>query len=556
MLYDIIFPLLGGLGVFLYGIKLMSESLQEAAGHHLKKLISKMTKSRPMAVFSGVAITCMVQSSSITTVMVVGFVNAGLLKLSQAIMVIMGANIGTTITAWMVALLGFKFKILNFALPSIFLGMLFTFLSKKKLKFYGLMLIGFGFLFLGLNFMKSAIPDATKNPEAFQFLGNYIQNNFTTILIFLAIGILLTIIIQSSSATTTITIALTFSGFIPLEAAFGMILGENIGTTITANIAALAGNIHSKRAALAHTFFNLIGVIWALCLFYPLVDIVAFIVQTDPLQDSESTRFHISTFHSIFNLINTILLIGFISPIEKIVIKISHLFSKTHHKEAFQGSKLLKVPVASMGSNLELEQISSFTRLFINKALKNFINIEKLILKKYSTKVVTSILETETILNRYRDNVIKSLNTIQEEGVVGRTAKNIISVTEMIKQTEEIGDCFTRIARRSRLADNHKTDLSRNEKVIIEEQINLISDQIKLLRKSLKGKANKQIKLLSQKIDLKVQKKFHSLEIKTNKKNITKVSNWLSLMLALDLSRDLYLTNKSLNNIINVYLSI
>ena len=554
MLYDIIFPICGGLGIFLYGMKLMSESLQEVAGDQLKSLLSKMTRSRPMGVFSGIAITCMVQSSSITTVMVVGFVNAGLLKLSRAITVIMGSNIGTTITAWMVALLGFKFKITNFALPSIFVGMVFVFLSSKKLKFYGLILVGFGLLFLGLDFMKSPISDATKHPEAFQFLQNYVKNDFYTVLLFLFIGIILTIIIQSSSATTTITIALTFSGYITLEAAFGMLLGENIGTTITANIAALVGDINAKRAAFAHTIFNLIGVIWVLCLFDPMTELVAFLVKSDPLQDTESTRFHISTFHSIFNLLNTLLLIGFVGQLERIVIKMSNIFSQKQPKETFKGTKLLKVGGSSMGANLELEQVLGFSRIFIRKALKSFINIEKLILKKYSRKTVNSILEVEAALDNYRYNVLKALNIIQEEGLIGRSAKQIISVAEMVKKAKEIGDCFARIARRSRLAYDNDTRLGKKEKATLAEQITLMNQQIKILRKCLKEGPKQEVKLKAKNLRSKIQKKFHSLETKINQKRMSKVSNWLPLMFAVDLSRDFDMTSKCLDDVINLYL--
>ncbi len=537
-------------------MKLLSESLQEVAGSQLKTLLSKMTHSRPMGIFSGIAITCMVQSSSITTVMVVGFVNAGLLKLSRAITVIMGSNIGTTITAWMVALLGFKFKITIFALPSIFFGMVFVFLSQKKLKFYGLILIGFGLLFLGLDFMKSAIPDATKNPESFQFLQSYVRNDFYTVLTFLLVGIILTVIIQSSSATTTITIALTFSGHITLEAAFGMLLGENIGTTITANIATLVGGIQSKRAALAHTIFNLIGVTWALCLFDPMVQIVAFLVNSNPLQDTESTRFHISTFHSMFNVLNTLLLVGFVGQLEKIVIKISSLFSEEQPQEIFKGTKLLKAGGSSMGASLELEQILGFSRIFIRKTIKNFINIEKLVLKKYSPKIVKSVLEVETTLDNYRYNVLSALNIIQEEGLIGRTAKQVISFAETVKKAEEIGDCFARIARRTGLAHDNETQLGKKEKGVLKEQVALINQQIKILRKCLKEGPSQEAKFKAKNLRSKIQRKFYSLEKKVNQKKMNRVSNWLPLMFAVDLSRDFDITSKCLDDVINLYLVI
>ena len=282
---DSIFPLLGGLGIFLYAMKIMSSSLEEASGKHLKSILAKMTRSRVRGLLSGIAITSLVQSSSVTTVMVVGFVNAGLFSLAQAISVIMGANIGTTLTSWFVSLLGFKVEVTVFAFPSIIIGVILMFTNKAKLKYYGLFFIGFGLLFLGLQFMKSAIPSTSKDPEAFIFLSSYIGQGFSTLMLFVVVGMLLTIIVQSSSATSAITITLAFSGHISVDAAFGMILGENIGTTVTANLAAISGSIHSKRAALSHTLFNLIGITWALILFGPMKDLVALIVGTDPLQD-------------------------------------------------------------------------------------------------------------------------------------------------------------------------------------------------------------------------------------------------------------------------------
>ena len=556
MSLNMLLPILGGLGMFLYGMKLMSESIQEAAGDQLKRLLAQMTRNRLTGVLSGVAITCMVQSSSITTVMVVGFVNAGLLKLFQAITVIMGANIGTTLTAWLVSLLGFKVKITSFALPCISLGVLFVFLSKKKLKFYGLVLVGFGFLFLGLDFMKSAIPSATKNPEAFTFLKDYVGSGFPTVLSFLVIGVLMTILLQSSSATTTITIALTFSGLISLEAALGMILGENIGTTITANIAALAGDINSKRAALAHTFFNLVGVTWVFLLFDPMVKLVAFIVQTDPLQDQESTRFHISVFHSTFNILNTILMIGFAHHIEKLVILVSNWFPRKKSTKAFKEAQLLNVTGSSVGAKLELAQIEGFNRFFLRKTLKNFVDIHKLVLKRYSDKTINSIFKVERELNRYCHKMLGSIHEIQYEGVMGKTAEQIIATRDIVKKAEEIGDCLASIARRLRLANKNKVRLGKDEKSLLEEQIFIVKDQLKILRKNFKVEAEKRNKNMGKDLSAKVQKKLHTLETKIHQKKIDRSSQFLSLMLAVNLSRDLDTMSKCLEKVILLHVSV
>ena len=570
MVFSIFFPLLGGLAIFLYAMKLMSESLQEASGKHLRTLLQKVTKSRFKGVLTGVTITSLVQSSSVTTVMVVGFVNAGLFSLTQAISVIMGANIGTTFTSWIVSLLGFKVKITSFAFPSILLGVILLFTNKAKLKHYGLFFVGFGLLFLGLQFMKSAIPDATKNPAAFQFLSGYVGQGFYTVILFILIGMLMTIIVQSSSATSTITIALAFSGYISVDAAFGMILGENIGTTITANLAAIAGDINSKRAALSHSIFNLIGVILALTLFEPMKNVVAFLVGTDPLQDKESARFHVSTFHSMFNVSNTLLLVWFLPQIEKTVLFITNFFTKERSsvpgklKEKLSGAKILHTPGVPVSTGLEIAQIVGFNQIFLRKTMKNFRNINDLILKKYSEKKVKSILATETSLDAYRYRMLESIYNIQASGVMGRSGKQVMVTADIVKRLEEIGDVFARIARRLRTADKNNISIKKRNKETLKEQITALEDQIVFLTSNLKQKVSKLPK--SKKLDLpaskrvklykKVQVIFEQMEKKSEKNKFKNKSEWLSWMLALDTSRDLNIVGSYVHDIIELQSSL
>ncbi len=272
-----VFVLLGSLGVFLYGMKIMSEALQKVAGHRLKDLLGKITTPFPLSnsfpltmlnrlsgVVAGFLITTIVQSSSATTVMVVSFVNARLLNLLQAIAVIMGANIGTTITAWLVALLGFKVSISALALPAIGLGIAMTYFKGARPKQWGEATLGFGFLFLGLGLLKEAVPTITE--EELRWISQLNQYGIFSTLIFVALGSVLTLALQSSSATMTLTLTLTAMGMIPYDTSIAMVLGENIGTTATANIAAIGASAAARRTARAHFIFNIVGVTWALLL--------------------------------------------------------------------------------------------------------------------------------------------------------------------------------------------------------------------------------------------------------------------------------------------------
>lgn len=315
--------LIGSLGLFLYGMKMMSESLQKVAGDKMRAILSSMTSNRFMGIITGFLVTTVIQSSSATTVMVVSFVNAGLLSLVQSIGVIMGANIGTTVTAWLISLLGFKFSIILVAIPLIGVGFPLLFSRKQNLKFWGEFLIGFSLLFIGLEFLKNSVPRVDQNPEMFAFLSNYTDMGILSVILFLGIGSLLTIVIQSSSATMALTLVMCNQGWISFEIAAAMVLGENIGTTITANFAAIIGNVSAKRAARAHFFFNVIGVIWMLIIFYPftrtIANVLFDITGKSPYTDTVEIPFALSIFHSSFNLINTFVLVWFTPLLVKLV---------------------------------------------------------------------------------------------------------------------------------------------------------------------------------------------------------------------------------------------
>lgn len=266
--------LVGSLGMFLYGMKIMGEALQRLSGDKMRSILSAMTANRFLGVFTGFLVTAIIQSSSATTVMVVSFVNAGLISLVESIGVIMGANIGTTVTGWMISLLGFKVSISDYVLPLLGIGLPLVFSKVTRRRSLGEIMIGFALLFLGLDYLKASVPDINSNPEILEFLKNYTQWGYGSIILFMFFGTLLTIVIQSSSATMALTFVMCNQGWISFELAAAMVLGENIGTTITANLAATVANLSAKRAAMAHLVFNLIGVIWMLIVFKPFVGMV------------------------------------------------------------------------------------------------------------------------------------------------------------------------------------------------------------------------------------------------------------------------------------------
>ncbi|MGB5402347.1 MAG: Na/Pi cotransporter family protein, partial [Robiginitalea sp.] len=317
--------LVGALGLFLFGMKAMSDALTKLAGDRMRAILAGLTSNRFLGVLTGFLITSVIQSSSATTLMVVSFANASLLTLTESLSVIMGANIGTTITAWMITLLGFKVSMSSIALPLVGLGVGLTFLKNKNWEYWGTFIVGFGLLFIGLEFLKEHMPDIEKTPEVLAFLERYTRHGFGSVLLFLFVGTLLTVLIQSSSATMALTLLMAAKGWIPFEAAAAMVLGENIGTTITANIAAMVGNFRAKQTALAHFLFNFLGVVWMLMAFYPFLKGVAWMTERlgsgSPYVDSTAVPVAIALFHTFFNVANTFLMIGFISPMAKLVTK-------------------------------------------------------------------------------------------------------------------------------------------------------------------------------------------------------------------------------------------
>lgn len=482
--YDFL-SLIGALGMFLYGMTLMSEGLQKVAGDKLRSILTIMTKNRFMGVITGLLITTVIQSSSATTVMVVSFVNAGLLSLVQAISVIMGANIGTTVTAWVISLFGFKFSIADLALPVIALSIPFWFSSNNKRKSFGELLIGFALLFLGLELLKNSVPDLQQNPEILAFLQKFTGFGYGSVLLFLLIGTILTVVVQSSSATMAITLIMCSKGWLPFELAAAMVLGENIGTTITANIAAIPANVSAKRAALAHTMFNLFGVVWALCLFYPFCNGISWLIDmmgqgsphelmnltkeidpatmaliTDPkavltpeqtalqqqyLSAQVATSFGLSLFHTMFNLINTTVMLGFVGVIAKTVtLVIPHKANEDEFRLTYISRGMLST------SELSIVQADKEILEFAQRNIKMFNIAKSLFYAKNSEeadKIYERVEKYEGISDRMEVEIAKYLTKAAEGRLSNNSKKSVHALLRVVSEIESIGDSNFNLAK-------------------------------------------------------------------------------------------------------------
>ena len=458
-----LFTLLGALGMFLYGMNLMSSGLQKAAGERLRSFLSAMTSNPFKGVMTGLGITTVIQSSSATTVMVVSFVNAGLLTLAQAIGVIMGANIGTTVTAWMVSWLGFKADISVLAVPLMLFGFLFSNSKRDQRKNIGELIVGFSLLFLGLSFMKESVPDLRETPQVLEFVSTWSSHGFGSVLLFLAFGTILTLVLQSSSATMAITLIMLSMGWIPFNMACAMVLGENIGTTITANIAASVGNTQAKRAAMSHTIFNVFGVMWALILYKPFLQLVGVITESlfslpNPAAEgfavTESTSpegtaalYGLSMLHTLFNLTNTLLLVWFTKWIAQAVSWIIPT-PKNQEKEVFRLQYIsagpLSTPELSVGQ--AFDEIIHFAKISKNGAIyaQNAINeadTDKF--EEYREKLV----KYEEISDRIEYEIATFLNGVSTEEISESTSIKIKAMYKIIGELESLGDSGETISR-------------------------------------------------------------------------------------------------------------
>ena len=450
-----ILTLVGSLGFFIYGMKIMSEGIQKLAGSKMKNILGAITNNKFAGIFTGFFTTSVIQSSSATTVMIVSFVNAGLLSLRQAIGVIMGANIGTTVTAFLVLGLGFgKLSLATYSLPLIAIGLPLIFFKKDSLNSLGDFIIGFALLFMGLEALKKSVPSFDEG-GFYELIEPLTGSGIFSVIIFVFIGTFVTIIVQSSSAAMALTLVLCTKG-LPFEFAAAIVLGENMGTTVTANIAAIIGNIHAKRAALAHLIFNLFGVIWMIILFNFFIENIEEFVKLNsewfPFDNSSKQSIENSTiqwslalFHLTFNILNTLLLVWFVENIEKIVTKV--IYSKAEEDELFQLKYFSNTTLSSEFSILEVRtELLKFIK--ITSKMNSF--LKSLILetdKRKFSKILQKIKQYEDITDRIEDEVSEYLSKVNETESTQKTNEEIKSILSIINDLESIGDSYYSISK-------------------------------------------------------------------------------------------------------------
>ena len=446
--------LIGALGFFIYGMKVMSDGIQKAGGSRMRQILGGMTSNRYFGVLTGFLITALLQSSSATTVMTVSFVNAGLLTLVESAGVMMGANIGTTITAWIISILGFKVNMSAIALPIIAFGMPMMFARKTKTKNWGEFLVGFALLFIGLSELKNAVPDIKNNPEVLNFLAGFADISFLSRLMFVGVGTLLTIVVQSSTAAMALTLVLCNTGVIPFEVAAAMVLGENIGTTITAELASLVGNVHAKRSARIHSMFNIVGVTWMLILMPYALDIVEYIsmnyfgsispyTAVDGWGDSRSpVPIALSIFHTGFNFLNVLMLIWFVPLLVRIAertVKSQGDMDEEFHLEHIGTGLMQTAELSILEANKEVAKFGKITTKLFG-FIPTLLNEEN---DKKFNALMDRIRKYEDITDRMEVEIADYLANVSQGELSESASIKVRSMISIINDMERIGDiCY------------------------------------------------------------------------------------------------------------------
>lgn len=515
--------LFGSLALFLFGMKTMSEGLEKFAGDRLRAILAAMTKNRVMGVVTGIVITAMIQSSSATTVMVVSFVNAGLMNLTQAIGVIMGANVGTTVTAWMISAIGFKVNIAALTLPLLCVGMPLIFSSISKRKSVGEFIFGFAFLFMGLSYLQQSATDLNIGSYVATMLAGVADGGFLTILLFVVVGTLVTMLVQASAATMAITLMLFdmhIQGF-GFEQAAALAMGQNIGTTITAFMASLTANTQAKRAALAHMFFNVFGVLVVLIMFYPFCDAVTWIV-TNVLHAGDNDLFRLSAFHTAFNIFNTLLLIGFVKQIEAFVCKVLPMPENQDAENRLlfiSGGLLSTAELSILQANKEIVVFGERCRRmlsFVPKALESkkdedFENAYK------------KLVHYEQITDNMEDEIGKYLGLVSEGRLSGESKNAIACMLREIGELESIGDSIYHLGRTiSRLREY-------GEETFNDEQLNNITKALQIVDESLvamiKVLSLPEEKAVNLKENIGIEDRLNELRTRCTEKNVEAINN-------------------------------
>lgn len=495
-LFDFL-KLIGSLGVFLFGMKLMSEALQKVAGTKMRQILSAMTSNRIKGVITGILITAIIQSSSATTVMVVSFVNAGLLSLIESIGVIMGANVGTTVTAWLISILGFKISMAEISLPLIGLCLPLLFSKKRYRKSWGELIIGFGLLFIGLEFLKNSMPNLQENPEIFTFLQRYTDMGYGSYFLFMIIGAILTILIQSSSATMALTLVMCANGWISFEIAASMVLGENIGTTVTANLAAMVANTTAKRAAFAHFMFNVFGVIWVLAIFPIFLNWVEqlseFVGIGNPSTNLNAVPMALSLFHTTFNIANLLILIWFTKLIARLVTKIIPMKEKGEDAFTLKHIKigLLSTPDASLfQAKEEITLYGKNTRDMFHKVTECL----DLTAKDFE-KPFENLVRMEDESDNVEIEIANYLTKVSESKLSTDNSQRIRAMFKIVSEIESIADSSLNVAKAINRRNDQNVvfpeDLTNKLKhmfTLIDETLNVMCTNLAMEYKSVNAK--------------------------------------------------------------------
>ena len=521
--------LLGSVALFLYGMKLMSEGLQKVAGDRLRNILAVMTNNRFMGTLIGIFVTALVQSSSATTVMVVSFVNAGLLTLAQSMAVIMGANVGTTVTAWVIALFGFKVNISLFVLPIVAISLPFFTSGSVKRNSWGEFLLGFAFLFLGLDYLKGAVPDLKSSPEIFAVLTEYTSMGYASILIFMGIGAVLTMIVQASSATLAIALIMCSKGWITFDIAAAMILGGNIGTCITPILASVSGNLSAKRAAMGHFLFNFLGTIWVMVIYYPFTKFIIwlsaeygpgspvalfdFVSTADPqivnqLNDNtldmsnvknsnlklefENMQFAVSyalsMFHTVFNVVNLLVMIWLTNAYVYLVTKL--LKAKSNEDEEFSLRYISSGVIDS--SEMGLLQVSLETKLFGQKTYKMFNYTRDMFKEKENSENFRNLMDKvdkyEKLSDEIEIEIGNYLNHLNNSSLSLRGERSVRSLYKIVDEMESIGDsCFNlakHLMRKNEFATNFTTEITANIEKMLDKTDQALAHMVLVLSKN------------------------------------------------------------------------
>lgn len=484
--------IVGSLGLFLLGMKMMSEALQNVAGDRMRGILSSMTSNRFTGVVTGLLITAIIQSSSATTVMVVSFVNAGLLPLAKSVGVILGANIGTTVTAWLITLFGFKVKISLVALPIIGLAFPLMF-SKSRYKAWAEVLIGFAILFIGLDFMKSNVPDIKNSPQILGFIQGFNDFGYGSVFIFILIGSVLTMIIQSSSAVVALTIIMCYQGWLGFELAAAMVLGDNIGTTITANISAIVANRIAKQAAIIHLIFNVFGVLLCLPFLFPLLNLINSISVSlgneSAYVGAEGIPVALSMFHSFFNIANTSIFIWLVPQLVRIAETI--LPVKSEEDEVFH-LQHIKFGMLST-SELSLIQAKKEVIIFGEKVEKMVGFVYALFSNqkgKKTNKLIKKIIKYEDLTDRFEIEISQYLKKMSQNNLSKKTSNEVHSILRIIDNLENIGDICYQITQFQEKRINEKLKITSKLDTSLQTIFQIVLDSLSHMNENLKKNYN------------------------------------------------------------------